>query len=149
MDNPSETCAIALSREEVDGELPQVCLCCGAPAVVSKTLGSTYGSPKKTVAPRPFPNTNQGTDCAYESSPHTLLFWVYVDPSPSASADLFARLKGFFGSGSTDVSGIGDKACMDKGHGLHVRKGKVRYYITGSANEKQVKDLGIVVARQL
>jgi hypothetical protein len=37
------------------------------PAVVNKTLGDTYGAPAKTVAPRPFPNTNEGTDCTYKS----------------------------------------------------------------------------------
>jgi hypothetical protein len=125
-------------------------LCSLLPAsVVSKTLGSTYSSPTKTVAPRPFPNTNSGTDCTYESGSHSLLFRAYVDPSPSASAALFAKLKMYFGSGSTDVSGVGDEAYMDKLHGIHVRKGKVRYYITGPRDENQVKALAIGVAAQL
>jgi hypothetical protein len=32
----AETCAIALTSKELDGELPNVCLCCGAPAVTTK-----------------------------------------------------------------------------------------------------------------
>jgi hypothetical protein len=119
------------------------------PAMVSKTLGDTYGNPTKSVAPRPFPNTNQGTDCKYEARSHSLLFRVYVDPSPSASADLFARLKMWFGSGSTSVSGVGDEAYLDKLHGLHVRKGKVRYFLDGAGTPKQKTDLAIGIAGQL
>jgi hypothetical protein len=118
-------------------------------AVVSKTLGQTYGSVKKSVAPRPFPNTNQGTDCTYESGGHTLLFRVYVDPSPSASADLFAKLKTYFGNGSTTAGGVGDEAYLDKLHGLHVRKGKVRYFLDGAGTPKQKSDLAVGIAGQL
>ncbi len=125
-------------------------LCSLLPAsVVSKTLGSTYSSPEKTVAPRPFPNTNSGTDCTYKSGSHDLLFRAYVDPSASDSAALFAKLKMYFGSGSKDVSGVGDEGYMDKLHGIHVRKGKVRYYITGPRDEKPVTSLAVEIAKQL
>ena len=74
----------------------------------------------------------------------------YVDPSPSASAELFARLKSFFGQGSTSVTGIGDEAYLDAQHGLHVRKGKVRFFISAkAANDKQLRDLATGVAGQL
>jgi hypothetical protein len=119
------------------------------PAVLSKTLGQTYGAPTKTVAPRPFPNTNQGTDCTYKSGEHTFLFRVYVDPSASSSADLFAKLKSYFGNGSKDVSGVGDAAYLDKLGALHVRKGKVRYFLSGSRDSKQLNDLANGVAAQL
>jgi len=119
------------------------------PAMVSKTLGRHYDSPKKSVAPRPFPNTNQGTDCTYESGGHGLLFRAYVDPSPSESADLFAKLKSYFGAGSTAVSGVGDEAYMDKMHGLHVRKGKVRYFLDGAGTPKEKTDLALAIAGQL
>lgn len=129
---------------------PPADLCSLLPAaVVSKTLGSSYGAPTKAVAPRPFPNTNSGTDCTYESGSQSLLFRAYVDPSPAASAALFAKLKMFFGSGSTDISGVGDEAYMDKLHGIHVRKSKVRYYITGPRDETKIKALAAGVAEQL
>ena len=141
---------IACSSELARAAEPPSDLCSLLPsAMVGKTLGQTYGSPKKSVAPRPFPNTNQGTDCSYESGGHSLLFRVYVDPSPSASADLFARLKMYFGSGSTTVSGVGDEAYLDKGQGLHVRKGKVRYFLDGAGTPKQKNDLALGVAGQL
>jgi hypothetical protein len=125
-------------------------LCALLPATtLSKTLGSTYGAPKKSVAPKPFMNTNSGTDCTYESSHRNVLFRVYVDPSPSASAELFARLKNFFGRGSTDVTGIGDEGYIDRDHAIHIRKGKVRYFIGGDGTEKQIKDLATFVAGQL
>jgi len=125
-------------------------LCSLLPAeTVSKTLGQAFGSPKKTVAPRPFSNTNQGTDCTFESGGHTLLFRIYVDPSTSASTDLFAKLKTYFGNGSTAVGGIGDEAYLDKLKGLHVRKGKVRYFLDGAGTPKQKNDLALGVAGQL
>lgn len=141
---------VACSSELARAAEPPSDLCSLLPsAMVSKTLGQTYGSPKKSVAPRPFPNTNQGTDCAYESGEQSLLFRVYVDPSPSVSADLFAKLRNYFGNGSTTVSGAGDEAYLDKLHGLHVRKGKVRYFLDGAGTPKQKSDLAVGIAGQL
>src|SRR6266851_5454187 len=129
---------------------PPADLCSLLPAaVLSKTLGSTYGAPKESVAPRPFANTAQGTDCSYESPHERFLLRAYVDPSSAAAADLFARLKGFFGKGSTAVAGVGDEAYLDKDRGLHVRKGKVRFFIGGSASDKQLSDLANGVVGQL
>jgi hypothetical protein len=48
-----------------------------------------------------------------------LAFRAYVDPSPSAAADLFARLSKFIGP-PTPIAGVGDQAYFDKYHGLHV-----------------------------
>src|ERR1700690_1545315 len=78
---------------------PPADLCSLLPvAEVSKTLGQTYDAPQKSVAPRPFANTNTGTDCNYLSKNGSKLwFRAYVDPSPSAAADLFARLSKFYG----------------------------------------------------
>ena len=137
---------------------PPADLCSLLPAAdVSKTLGQAYASPEKSVAPRPFPNTNTGTDCKYRpsGSGNTLLFRAYVDPSASSAADLFAKLRNFFGP-PTAIAGLGDEAYSDEGHGLHVRKGKVRFFlsfgITGSitpANDKQLKDLASLVAGRI
>jgi hypothetical protein len=120
-------------------------------SVVSKNLKENFNAPEKSEAPRPFANTASGSDCKYEtqSKKYSLVFRAYVDPSPSASAELFARLKTWFGRGSTPVNGIGDEAYMDKAHGLHVRKGKVRFFLTGSATDQQLKDLASGVAGQL
>jgi len=72
---------VACSGELASAAEPPSDLCSLLPpAVLSKTLGGTYGFPTKTVAPRPFPNTNQGTDCTYKSGEHSFLFRVYVDP---------------------------------------------------------------------
>jgi hypothetical protein len=123
------------------------------PAEVSKTLGRAYDSPQKSVAPRPYANTAEGTDCNYLAKGSKLWFRAYVDPSPSAAADLFARLGKFY-SPQTPVPGLGDEAYFDPAHALHVRKGKVRFYINlGPMNftpaiEKQLKDLaGQVIGR--
>lgn len=144
------TCAVHSARASE----PPADLCALLPAAeVSKTLGKTFDAPQKSVAPRPFRNTATGTDCNYLSKDGgKLWFRAYVDPSPSAAADLFARLRNFFGAG-TPVKGLGDEAYSDDQHALHVRKGKVRFYLNLSpmetAKEKQLRDLASQVAGRL
>jgi hypothetical protein len=145
------TCAVHSARAT---ELPDD-LCSLLPAAeVSKTLGRAYESPQKSVAPRPYANTAEGTDCNYLAKGSKLWFRAYVDPSPSAAADLFARLGKFY-SPQTPVPGLGDEAYFDPAHGLHVRKGKVRFYINlepmnfSPAIEKQLQDLARQVTGRL
>ncbi len=123
-------------------------------AEVSKTLGRTYDPPEKSVAPRPYTNTPEGTDCNYSAKGSKLWFRAYVDPSPAAATEMFAKLGAFY-SPQTPVSGLGDEAYFDPQHGLHVRKGKVRFYLNlegvdfSPKVEKQLKDLAGRVAGQL
>jgi hypothetical protein len=145
------TCAVHLARATE----PPADLCSLLPAAeVSKTLGQAYDSPQKSVAPRPYANTATGTDCNYLAKGSKLWFRAYVDPSPSVAADLFARLSKFYGP-PTPVTGLGDEAYFDKDHGLHVRKGKVRFYLNlepmkfPPAIEKQLKDLASWVVGRL
>ena len=145
------TCAVHSARAAE----PPADLCSLLPAAeVSKTLGRAYDSPQKSVAPRPYANTAEGTDCNYLAKGSKLWFRAYVDPSPSAAADLFARLGKFY-SPQTPVPGLGDEAYFDPAHALHVRKGKVRFYINlepmdfTPAIEKQLKDLAGRVAGRL
>lgn len=140
------TCSVQLATAAE----PPADLCSLLPvAVASKTAGHPYDAPLKTVAPRPYKNTAEGTDCTYQSKSGNLLFRAYVDPSPAAATELFARLKTFFGTGSTSVTGLGDEAYVDVSHGLHVRKGKVRFFLSGSATDKQLKDLANEVSGRL
>ena len=145
------TCAVHSARATE----PPVDLCSLLLAAeVSKTLGRAYDSPQKSVAPRPYANTAEGTDCNYLAKGSKLWFRAYVDPSPSAAADLFARLGKFY-SPQTLVPGLGDEAYFDPAHALHVRKGKVRFYINlepmnfSPAIEKQLKDLASQVTGRL
>ena len=124
---------------------------------LSTALGQAYNSPQKSVAPAPFANTVEGTDCNYppKGSGSTLWFRVYFDPSAPAATDLFARLKMFY-SPPTPASGIGDEAYFDPRHGLHVRKGNVRFFLSfrdienfTPANEGQLKALASQVAGKL
>jgi hypothetical protein len=127
-------------------------------AELSTTLGQAYDSPQKSVAPRPFPNTAEGTDCSYRSksgTQSTVLFRAYFDPSPSAAADLFTRLSKFYGT-PTPVPGLGDVAYVDESHGLHVLKANVRFYIKldpavsfTPTLEKQLRELGGRVSARL
>lgn len=147
------TCSLHLARATE----PPADLCSLLPAAeLSKTLGQSYDSPQKSIAPRPFPNTAEGTDCTYKRSKDArerkVVFRAYVDPSPSAAADLFARLSKFFGP-PTPLSGVGDQAYFDKHHALHVLKGKVRFYIAMDdftpAIEKQLENVASQVAGRL
>ncbi|HEY5030515.1 MAG TPA: hypothetical protein VIK39_19080 [Candidatus Angelobacter sp.] len=142
------------SLQPASAKEPPSDLCSLLPATeLSKALGQSYDSPQKSVAPRPFPNTAEGTDCMYKRSKDArerkVVFRVYVDPSPAAAADLFARLSKFFGP-PTPVT-VGDQAYFDKHHGLHVLKGKVRFFITMDdfTSEKQVASLASQIAGQL
>lgn len=134
-------------------------LCSLLPASdVSKTLGQPYDAPQESVAPPPFAKTNTGTDCNYQSkgaSAGKLWFRVYVDPSPSAATDLFARLKAFY-SPPTAVPHLGNEAYFDPEHALHVRKGKVRFYLNltftgnfGPTQETQIENLAKQVIKNL
>ena len=124
---------------------------------VGKAMGHPFKEPEKNVAPRPFRDTAQGTDCYYhaKSGRGMLQFRVYFDPSSSASADLFKRLQGFFGSG-TAVAGVADEAYFDAKHALHARKGNVRFYLeligtheAPAAREKLLGSLGTGVSGRL
>lgn len=145
------TCAVQSARAAE----PPADLCSLLPAAeVSKALGRTYDSPQKSVAPRPYANTAQGADCNYLGKGSKLWFRAYVDPSPSAAAELFAKLGKFYGP-QTPVTGVGDEAYFDGQHALHVRKGKVRFYLnldpvdSVPAAEKQLKDLASRVSGRL
>jgi len=131
---------------------PPADLCSLLPASqISSITGQSYDAPQKTVAPRPYANTVEGTDCTYKKSKGSgmILFRAYADPSPSAAADLFAKL-GLFYSPQTPVAGLGDKAYFDPNHGLHVLKGRVRFFISmDSFDEKQAKAIAGAVAGQL
>jgi hypothetical protein len=124
-------------------------------AEVSKTMGETYGAPKESVAPRPFPNTVHGTDCRYQTANgrREVFFRVYFDASAAQATELLARLKMWFGAGSTPAS-VGDQAYVDKGHDIHVRKGNVRYFISVShgntpTGQQQMTTLATLVAGKL
>jgi hypothetical protein len=137
------------------GDEPPADLCSLLPAAeASKTLGRTYDAPGKSVAPRPYANTAEGTDCKYKGKGSELLFRAYADPSASAAAALFAKLGKFY-SPQTPAPGLGDEAYFDPQHGLHVRKGKVRFFLFldpmdfTPAVEKQLKDLATRVCGQL
>jgi hypothetical protein len=124
-------------------------------AQVSSILSETYGSPEKSVAPRPFANTAQGTDCQYKttSGQDSVLFRVYIDASAAQATDLHARLKTFFGKDSTSAS-VGDEAYIDKKDAIHVRKGNVRYFLAISHGDtptgrKQILALAALVAGEL
>ncbi len=143
------SCAVPLARA---ADAPAD-LCSLLPvAQVSKALGQTFNSPAKSAAPRPYPNTAEGTDCIYSTKRgDQVLFRAYVDPSPSAAKDLFAKLKVFY-SPPVPVPDLGDEAYFDPQHAIHVRKGKVRFFLSFNDEptaEKPLKDLANQVAAHL
>jgi len=122
-----------------------------APADLSTVFRQSYDAAQKSVAPRPFANTVQGTDCTYKQSKGSgqLLFRIYFDPSPAAAADLFARLGGFF-QPQTPMAGVGDKAYIDGQGGAHVLKGNVRFFLQGGhSSPNQLTALAQQIAGRL
>ena len=119
-------------------------------ATVSSTLGDTFGAPTKTVAPRPFPNTVQGTDCHYATANgrHEVLFRIYFDPSADDATKLHAKLKMWFGAHSTAAS-MADEAYLDANHSLHARKGNVRFFLSDGNDEKKLTAMGNMIAGEL
>jgi hypothetical protein len=124
-------------------------------AQVSSTRGDKYGAPEKSVAPRPFANTVQGTDCQYKtaSGQDNVLFRVYFDVSTAQATDLHTRLKTFYGKDSTPAT-VGDEAYFDRNHAIHVRKGNVRYFLAIShgdtpRGQMQILALAALVAGEL
>jgi hypothetical protein len=121
------------------------------PAQVGSAMGGTYVAPQEKVAPRPYRNTVEGTDCTYRrgNGSGDLLFRVYFDPSAGDATTLFAKLKMFFGAG-TPASGIGEEAYFDEKGALHARKSNVRFYLEAEAGkEAALTTLGGIVAGQL
>jgi hypothetical protein len=126
------------------------------PRPKSNALGHAVSAPSAKVAPRPYKDTVQGTDCLYksESGRQSAMFRIYFDPSLSQAKDLFGRLGAFFGE-HTAAPGIGDDAYVDSQHALHARKGNVRFFIevnglgSSPSREKMVKSLGAAVAGRL
>lgn len=128
-----------------------------AAAEVSRVLGQEVGAPQSTVAPRPYKNTAQGTDCRYRSTrgKGSLLFRIYFDDSPAQSTELFAKLKMFYGE-PTPVPGVGDETYLDKYHALHERKGNVRFFLeventdsSKATRDKQVVSLAKAVSGRI
>jgi hypothetical protein len=76
------TCAVQSARAS---EPPADLCSLLSAAEVSKTLGKTYAAPEKSVAPRPYANTAEGTDCNYPAKGSKLWFRAYVDPTPTAT----------------------------------------------------------------
>ena len=117
-------------------------------AQVSSAMGKTFSAPEKSVAPRPFANTVQGQIVSIQAVERVFCSGSSFDPSPKAATDLFAKLKMFY-SPPTPVPGLGDEAYFDPHHGIHVRKGNVRFFLSPGKNEKRLTNLATLVAGQL
>ncbi len=138
---------------------PPADLCSLLPAAdVSKTLGQPYDPPKKSAAMKPYRASGDGSDCNYRPTNNhgsALLYRAYADSSPAVATDIFAKLKAYFGAG-TPIPSLGDEAYIDNQHGLHVRKGRVRFFLQLTdaknftpANQNQLNDLATRVISQL
>jgi hypothetical protein len=126
-------------------------------AEAGKVLHEDVAAPQGKVAPRPYKDTAQGTDCIYKtgSGRKSIVFRIYFDSTTAQSQELFKRLGAFYGD-STPAAGIGDAAYLDRNHALHARKGNVRFYIElngvgsdAAAKDKALTKLGAGVAGRL
>jgi hypothetical protein len=118
---------------------------------VKKAVGKSYEAPRLIGDPR-F-SAGADTDCNFtpKNVGEPLLFRVYTDNSPETATDLFDKLQPFH-SPATPVSGIGDEAYLDAKHSIHVRKGKLRFYLNvgeDAKDDEPVKKLAAAVAGKL
>lgn len=123
---------------------------------LKKTLGLTFGAPKKSVFPAVYMGQSDGTQCNYEAGSTGVRFIFYSDHSAAEAKQTFTSLIGFFPAKSKPT-GIGDDAYLDDGHDLHVLKGNFRFFVSVSGpssvsdatREKEEEDLAKAVAAQL
>ncbi|HLW48259.1 MAG TPA: hypothetical protein VKW09_10885 [bacterium] len=136
-----------------------------SPGQIGKALGQPFLTPRTLPAPRAYHNTAAGTECDYLSQqptgmgvPLKVVFIMYVESSPAAAKDAFARTRPFAASFGpiTPVAGLGDDAYRDANYALHVLKGTAHYSINfipmgtyTSKEDQQEKTLAAWVAGQL
>jgi hypothetical protein len=128
------------------------------PAQLAKVHDQPFGPAKSTTAPAAVQDHVTGIDCNYDSSsgsPLRLFLRIYFDPSVAVAKDTFNALCKFYGP-NKPVTGNWDSAYFDSRHGIHVQKGRARYYLgltpVGAdiaKTEKQLTDLATAVAGQL
>ncbi len=124
------------------------CSLLAASAVNTATSGGSYGTPQSTVAPKPYPSSGPGADCHYADGSHSLLFRIYFDSSPDVATGLFNQLKMFFPPESSP-SGPWDDAYFDRQNGLHVRKGNVRFFLSGHPSNPQLQAFAALIVGRL
>ncbi len=127
-------------------------------AELAKVLGQPFGAAAKTTAPAAMLDHVTGTDCNYQTSGGNsmrLFFRIYVDPSMAVARDTFTKLSGNYGP-NKPLTGNWDSAYLDSRHGIHVQKGKVRFYLgltpvgaDAADTEKHLSDLAAAVAAEL
>lgn len=76
------------------------------------------------------------------------MFRIYFDSNSDVATGLFNQLKMFYPAVSSP-SGIGDDAYLDKRNGLHVRKGNVRFFLSGRPTNAQLQAMASVIAGKL
>jgi hypothetical protein len=152
-------CALACSNLALQAKDPPSDACAMVPvAQLAKVLEQPFSAPAKSTAPAAFAGSPAGTDCEYRTGKglsRTLLFRIYVESSTADAKLTFNKLSVYYGPNKT-VPGNWDIAYLDAKHGIHVQKGKVRYYLnltpigTDVAKaEKQLQTLATWVAGQL
>lgn len=123
-----------------------------APAQIQKVTGQPFGAASIATATPAFAGQSAGSNCTYtaQSGGHvTVNFIIYMNASPSEARQTFDKLRIWYPAKSSP-SGIGDSAYIDSGGGIHVLKGRVRYFIYLSPkNEKQEEDLALSVAKHI
>jgi hypothetical protein len=121
------------------------------PAQIQQVVGQPFGAPSVAQAPPAYGKQPWGSHCHYSSQKGpdvSVDFIVYVEASSSDAKQTFDKLAMWFRPKSKPA--IGDSAYIDGQGAIHVRKGKVRYYISlEPQNEKQMKDLAASVAGRI
>lgn len=106
------------------------------PAQLTKELGvkQPYAAPQKSEAIPAYRGQNPGTNCVFSGSPGVRLV-VYTDRSAAEAKQTFESMMGSFYKVASKPSDLGDEAYFDTRHGLHVLKGKTRFFLEISLSD--------------
>ena len=120
------------------------------PAQLTKEFGGKpFQAPQKKTAIPVYHGQNPGTRCDFAGSASVQLT-VYVDRSPAEAKQTFDGLMGMFFKVESQPSGLGDEAYFDTHHGLHVLKGKTRFFVdvgmsNNAAAEQHARNVALMV----
>ena len=117
------------------------------PAQLTKEFGGKpFTAPEKTEAIPAYRGQNPGTQCVFKGGTDVRLI-VYTDRSAAEAKQTFESMMGSFYKIASKPSDLGDEAYIDTSHGLHVLKGKTRFFVDvgGGARDQHARNIALLV----
>lgn len=128
---------------------PDPCSWVTAAQLTKEFGGTSFSAPEQSRAVPVYRGQNAGSRCVFKGSTEVQLI-VYVDRSPAEAKQTFDGLMGMFYQVESKPGGLGDEAYFDTHHGLHVLKGKTRFFVEAdlsdhAAAEQHERNIALIV----